>query len=205
MVKKNTVGTEMQIKKAAAKLFIEKGFDATSTREIADASGSNVALINYYYRSKQHLYEVIVMEAIGAFFEPMMPIFDNKETSLNDKFEELVGVYTDFLLKHRDLPLFVITEMRRNPDLVMKGIPLETLKQTSFYAQVVDKLGEDVGGLPYFGHLILNVLGMLMMPMLVAPVAKKMTGLDQQKFVEAMNIRKCMLPLWINTMAELAE
>ena len=53
------LSTEQKIKNAARKVFTEKGYAATRTRDIAEAAGINLALLNYYFRSKQKLFEEV--------------------------------------------------------------------------------------------------------------------------------------------------
>ena len=51
--------TDNKIFLAAEKLFAEKGFAATSTRDIAKNAGVNVSMISYYFGSKEKLFEEI--------------------------------------------------------------------------------------------------------------------------------------------------
>ena len=70
MAKKKKIddgSTEQKIKEAARKLFTEKGFDAVKTRDIAEEAGLNLALLNYYFRSKEKLFEIIMLENLGHF------------------------------------------------------------------------------------------------------------------------------------------
>lgn len=58
MAKKEKVrdlSTEEKILKAATKVFTEKGYAGTRTRDIAEEAGINLALLNYYFRSKEKL------------------------------------------------------------------------------------------------------------------------------------------------------
>lgn len=52
--------TEEKIIVAARKIFTQKGFSATRTREIAEEAGVNSALVNYYFRSKKNLFHIII-------------------------------------------------------------------------------------------------------------------------------------------------
>ncbi len=54
--------TEEKIKEAARRVFTQKGYAATRTRDIAEESGLNLALINYYFRSKEKLFDIIMLE-----------------------------------------------------------------------------------------------------------------------------------------------
>lgn len=82
---------------AALALFAEKGFAKTSTREIAQAAGANIAAISYYFGDKAGLYR-------AAFFEPMngvggspsdaIPLFDRPHFTLQ---ESLRGLLESFV------------------------------------------------------------------------------------------------------------
>ena len=56
---KKDISTEEKIKEAARKIFHKKGYAGTRTRDIAEEAGINLALLNYYYRSKEKLFELI--------------------------------------------------------------------------------------------------------------------------------------------------
>src|ERR1700681_3003787 len=89
--------TEEKIKEAARKLFTQKGFAATRTRDIAEEAGINLALLNYYFRSKQKLYDIIMIENFRQFIQGIsMNVFDEK-TSIQEKIEKIAIAYIDFL------------------------------------------------------------------------------------------------------------
>ena len=54
------ISTEEKILEAASKVFTEKGFAGTRTRDIAEHAGINLALLNYYFRSKEKLFEQVM-------------------------------------------------------------------------------------------------------------------------------------------------
>ena len=66
--------TEQKIKEAAKKVFQQKGFAGTRTRDIAEEAGINLALLNYYFRSKKKLYEIIMLESLREFFAGVLLI-----------------------------------------------------------------------------------------------------------------------------------
>ena len=73
---KMDVDTQTKIKNAARLMFHRKGFAATRTRDIAEEAGINLALLNYYFRSKQKLFDIIMMETMQSFFQAMA-VFDS--------------------------------------------------------------------------------------------------------------------------------
>src|SRR5688500_8674276 len=108
--------TEEKIRKAALKLFTKKGFAATRTRDISEEAGINLALLNYYYRSKEKLFELVMTEVLQNFFKGITGIFNDQETSLHQKIEIFVTRYTELLTQQPDLPLFIFHELRINPE-----------------------------------------------------------------------------------------
>jgi AcrR family transcriptional regulator len=106
------VSTEEKIKQAARKLFTEQGFDAVKTRDIAEEAGINQALLNYYFRSKQKLFDIIMVENFQKFVEQLIPIMGNEEMSLEEILTQVTGSYIDMLKQNPDLPFFILNEMR---------------------------------------------------------------------------------------------
>src|ERR1700735_4376874 len=89
---------EQKIKSAAKKLFTQKGFAAVKTRDIAKEAGINLALLNYYFRSKQKLFDIIMLENFRKFIHGIsLEIFDEKAT-IQQKIEKVTEAYIDFLL-----------------------------------------------------------------------------------------------------------
>ena len=68
------VSMEKLILEAAEKLFLEKGFDLTSTTQIAKEAGCNQALVHYYFRTKDNLFNMIFESKFNAFFQQ---VFDS--------------------------------------------------------------------------------------------------------------------------------
>src|SRR5882762_9031481 len=109
---------EEKIKEAARKLFTQKGFAATRTRDIAEEAGINLALLNYYFRSKKKLFDIIILESLQGFAKSLMDIFNNDKTSLEIKIETFAERHIDLLIKNPGIPLFILSELRENPDLL---------------------------------------------------------------------------------------
>jgi TetR/AcrR family transcriptional regulator len=59
-------GTRDDLLKAAAAVFAERGFDGATAEHIAERAGVTKAMINYHFRSKQRLYEAILLETFTA-------------------------------------------------------------------------------------------------------------------------------------------
>jgi TetR/AcrR family transcriptional regulator len=110
-MKKDT-STEEKIKEAAKTVFLAKGFEGCTSREIANAAGMNVALVNYYFRSKSQLFKLIFQSAVEDFMLSLVHVFKT-EQALEDKMRYFIEKEYEFLAKHQELPNFIINEMNR--------------------------------------------------------------------------------------------
>src|SRR5260221_2061461 len=134
--------TEEKIKAAAKKLFTQKGFAATRTRDIAEEAGINLALLNYYFRSKQKLYDIVMIENFRQFIQGISTnVFDEK-TSVQEKIEKVAIAYIEFLTLNPNLPLFIINELRGNPSKIAAQIDEEISPMRSHLLRQLQEAGK---------------------------------------------------------------
>jgi AcrR family transcriptional regulator len=132
---KRDLSTEEKIKAAAKKVFMTKGFDGCSVRDIAKEVGSNVALLNYYFRSKEKLFELIFEGAMSDFLQSMIAVFSS-ELSLKEKVEQLIDKEFSFFLEHPELPMFILQSLHQNKtDAPMPSHFLEPIAKTGIFEQ----------------------------------------------------------------------
>jgi TetR/AcrR family transcriptional regulator len=125
--------TELLILNAARKVFIEKGLDGARMQEIADEAGINKALLHYYFRSKDKLFEMIFQEELGKFFPKMVNLIASGDISLEDKIRTFVSNYITIFINNPFLPTFIIRELQRDPDnlklfFIKSGFDLNVIK-----------------------------------------------------------------------------
>lgn len=125
--------TEQQILVAARKVFIEKGLDGARMQEIADEAGINKALLHYYFRSKDKLFEMIFQEEIGKFLPKMLNLMASPEVSFEDKIRAFVDNYISIFINNPFLAPFILREIHRDPEnmknyFVRAGINVEHIK-----------------------------------------------------------------------------
>ena len=82
--------TEEKIKSAAKKLFTKNGYAAIRTRDIAEESGINLALLNYYFRSKKKLFELVMKENIHLFLGAMIENINNTPQTFDEQLDFIV-------------------------------------------------------------------------------------------------------------------
>lgn len=91
-----------------------KGMDGTRMQEIADKAGINKAMLHYYYRSKQLLFEAVFSNAF-SLLAPQMNKILNDDSSIEEKVKAFTNNYISFIAKHPYLPNFIIQELNQNP------------------------------------------------------------------------------------------
>jgi len=193
--------TEERIKGAAKKIFLKKGYAATRTRDIAEEAGLNLALLNYYFRSKEKLFDIIMLENLQHFIEGIREILNDKETTIEQKIGTIVSNYIDLLIQQPDLPLFVLHELRTNPKELISKIDREKFINRSYFMQQVRegiKEGKIAAVNPL--HFLMNILGLTIFPFVASPILQNIGGLKQQDFNVLMEERKKLIPVWIKAM-----
>ena len=143
-MKKNMIcpsqSTEERIREAATKVFLEKGFDGATSRDIAEAAGINIALTNYYFRSKEKLFLSIFDEMLQLFFQGMIEIMD-KPVSLREKITELINHDFQLCKDNPSLSIFVMNEIHRNPDRMASCIGvMKAVHQSMFEDQLQQEI-----------------------------------------------------------------
>jgi AcrR family transcriptional regulator len=185
--------TEEKIREAARKVFTRKGYAATRTRDIAEESGINLALLNYYFRSKEKLFEEVMLEKVQEFFGTLSPIVNDTTTKLEVKVELIVCCYIDMMTKTPDLPIFILSEIRKKPAFFGTKIPVKLLFQQSSFIKQLREKREDLNPI----HFLMSLLGMTVFPFVAQPLLTA-TGLTNEKeFSKLMAERKKLVPLWI--------
>lgn len=189
------LSTEEKIKEAAQKVFIKKGYAATRTRDIADEAGINLALLNYYFRSKENLFELIMMEKLGKFFGAIAPVLNDSTANLEVKIATVASNYIDLLMANPDLPLFILSEIRNNPERFVSKLPITKVVDSHLLKQLAEKR-PDINPL----HFLMNILGMIVFPFIMKPVFHASAVLNEKNFFARMEERKALIPKWVNAM-----
>ena len=204
MAKKDTLlkkdfTSEEKIKNAARVVFHKKGFAATKTRDIAEEAGINLALLNYYFRSKKKLFDLIMLESLQGFIGSMKDVFNNETTSLENKIEALVDNYINLLIENPDIPLFIFSEVRTNPEELVSKIDIKKhVLKSYFFKQFQSHLKEGKIAAIHPLHFLMNIVGMVVFPFIMSPGIIAIGEIKQNEFNNLMIQRKELIPKWIN-------
>jgi AcrR family transcriptional regulator len=174
MVRKKDQNTEKLILEAARTVFEKKGFEGARMQEIADEAGINKALLHYYFRSKEKLFDTIFREAFNNFWPSIEAEINGKDATVKDLIKGVVNAYTNMLRKMPFLPGFIVGEINRSPERV-EGLLRATGIKPDFVIGII-KNGIDRGEIIAIDprELIINIIGLSIIPYLSRPVLWRM-------------------------------
>ncbi len=171
---KNDQKMELAILEVAERLFLEKGFKLTSTTEIAKQVGCNQALVHYYFRTKNNLFNSIFEQKFKLFFQGIFEMKNLSKLQFQDKLKYIIEAHFDLLKKNPRLPALILNELSRQPEQVnilrekLRKIPEELMIEFNTELQDEIKKGNirDITLLDLIYSMIaLNVSIFVMMPL----------------------------------------
>ncbi len=176
--------TEDKILEAAKNVFVTKGMEGARMQEIADEAGINKALLHYYFRSKERLFEAIFSEIIKFAFPKITRIAQSDETFAT-KLEQVIDAYIDLLIKHPFIPGFVMKELNRDPSGLFKIVMKFGLNPQVIFDQI--QLAMDRGEIIQMQprHLAANIISMCIFPFAARPLISFILFKDDQVALDA--------------------
>lgn len=189
--------TEEKIIASAEKLFYQKGKAGTSMQDIANDAGINRTLLNYYFRSKDQLFEAVFRKAMGNLVPDLAALLQT-DIPFHEYVPEFIEKTIDTMLEHPQIPIFVLQELSSNPQRMPQIIKEMGIDPEKAIAKM-----EASGMVPSIGamdpkQIILNLLSLCMFPFAAKPVVLDILFKgDNDAFVKAMEERKLLLPEYI--------
>ena len=169
---------QMAIIDAAQKLFAVNGFDGTSVRDIAQEAGVNVAMISYYFGSKEKLMEAVFEQKSNDTRIKVENLLLNEHLSHIEKVDILIEDYVDKFIAQQQFHRIMIREQLVEKDTAVACLIYE-LKKRNLYS--IKKLIHDG---QKNGKFKKNIDIALMMATLVGTVSQMITS---QLFYKEMN------------------
>jgi AcrR family transcriptional regulator len=200
-IEKNA-STEQKIKEAAKRVFTQKGYAATRTRDIAEESGYNLALINYYFRSKEKLFDIIMLEQIQAFVQSIFIPLNDRSTTFFEKIDIIVGHYIDMLIKNPGAPIFMLNEVKTDPQKLIARLGMDKVSMEFYIVQQWKEYAAHHKLTINPLHIMVNMVAMTVFPFVASPLLKNRTGITDEQFNTLMEERKQLIPMWIKGMIE---
>ncbi|MEM6376641.1 MAG: TetR/AcrR family transcriptional regulator [Bacteroidota bacterium] len=179
----------------ALKHFVQKGFAGARTQEIAKEAGVNKAMLHYYFRTKDKLYQEVLQQTINKIL-PRLAKAMTSEGSFMERTEHLVHSYIDILVENPELPLFVMSELSQKRE----SFTDEVKRQTGYFPAIfsfIEQMNDEMDSgqirkIPPM-QLLMNILGMSVFPFMAKPMINNVFGIADEQFIILMEERKKLI------------
>lgn len=173
--------TENHILVAAREVFISKGFEGARMQEIADHAGINKALLHYYFRSKEKLFEAVFSEVASNLFPAMKQMLE-AELELKEKITFFVRIYLKALHENPFIPAFIINTLNTNPDNFLKYIKKSGLNPRLLQKQIDEEAGRGMIRMIKAEHLVVNIIAMCIFPFVARPIVQSIFDMNNDEY-----------------------
>lgn len=192
MVKK-PLTSEARIMVAARKVFHKKGFEGSRMQEIADNAGINKALLHYYFRNKENLFNAVFREALQEIFAKLFQIA-GRNISFEEKIRMIFHDYISFLQKNSYIPGFILAEIRQNPDKLARIFKSANISPATLYEKMKESVWDESVKEMDYKNFIINILSLCIFPFAARPLLQKIFDFSDDGFDEFIEMRKEKLP-----------
>ena len=187
------INNENLILEAAERLFLEKGFALTSTTEIAKEVCCNQAMVHYYFRTKDKLFEAIFEKKMKKIFAPFLQDFDF-DMPFEQRLTRLIESHFDVIKENPKIPFLFFNELLTNPARV------EALKSkiSELPKSVISKINNELQAEIEKGNirsmstmdLLISIVSLNVTIFLLSPIVKNVANMKDEDFKSIIENRK---------------
>ncbi len=189
--------TEKKIFNAAHEMFTQKGMDGAKMQEIADLAGINKALLHYYYKTKEKLYETVARAVIGKAIPVIRQILEGDQP-LEEKIRYFIDFYIRLISRNPFIPLFIISEINKHPERFFESIfPKELPHPELFFQQVDAEIAARHIRPINPKHLIINIISLCVFPFVGKPMIRLVLGMSPEDMHLFMAERKTQVTSFV--------
>ena len=176
-----TENTESQILNAAREIFIAKGLDGARMQEIADLAGINKALLHYYFRTKEKLFEAVFTEVAANLFPAIKQVLV-AELAIKEKITFFVKVYLTGISENPFIPSFVINTLNSDPDRFLKYLMKSGINFSPLQNQIDKEAALGLIRPVKAEHLVVNIVAMCIFPFVARPIVQTMFSMNNDEY-----------------------
>ena len=185
--------TEEKILEAAKVVFMKYGLYGARMQDIADTAKINKALLHYYFRNKEKLFDKVFEGALSKFFE-MMDVFSKNDISIKARLMVYIDNVVDFYSEYPQMSMFIIKEIGNNPEVFREKVQLAKKNKTMKFIQVLEEAVKS-GEIKKIDTTIfmMNIQSLCSFPFLASPIFKhslKAQGKDWEKDFSTEKLKK---------------
>ncbi len=187
------IATEQTIKQAAKKVFLLNGLKGARMQTIADEAGINRAMLHYYFRSKDKLFEVVLEDAIGEMNDRMGTIASS-DSDIFDKIEQFITQFSEQAMQNPEFELFMMNEFRLNPEYFEKLMQSsKTGKSIRAFITALEKASENKEIIGEPNQIFLTVMSVCIMPFSAMTMMRAIMGKNEADYLQLLQDRKAIL------------
>lgn len=188
-VQKKEDATFELILNTAKNLFFKEGKFNATTQEIADAAGVNRTLINYYFRSRNALFDLVFKEAQKEEKEKQKIIF-YQDLPFKEKLERFMDYFFEEAKEYPYKEIYIVTQMNQQS--------LYCPEDKEHHHQLRDKFHKEIQAEMNKGniqemkpiHFILNLISLMSFPTGMRPFLQQGLELSDQEYEQIITERK---------------
>lgn len=190
----NPNDTESRILQAAEREFFEKGYAGARTASIAEAAGVTHAMLHYYFRTKDKLFERIVSEKISILGNIIISAIGDEDLTLEDRIRQGIERHFDFIAANRDLPKFIVNEVLTRSDT----IDMMKCNAQNIVNNLLNSLQHEIDAYAAKGlcrqvnarMLLIDIVSLNVFPFMAAPIVLGAIGDSYNSYDEFLALRK---------------
>lgn len=184
--------TEQQIKEAAKKLFFKEGRFKATTQEIADAAGVNRTLVNYYFRSRDILFDQVLRDAKEAMTSRLKTSAGEDDIPFRMRIERFIDVVMEHSFTYPYMDIYMVSRM--NDDFNHKNDIIADIKRNDDLKLFLKLIEEEMskGKIKKMApvQFLLNLMSLLIYPVIVQPLFKKVLQVNDRQYQHLLKERK---------------
>lgn len=190
----NLQSSEARILQAAEKEFFEKGYAGARTVSIAEAAGVTHAMLHYYFRTKDKLFEQIVAGKINMLGDIILSAIGDGNLPLEERIRQGVERHFDFIAANRNLPRFIVNEVLSRPNHIeiMKRNALHVVNNllSSLQGEIDEYAARGLCRKVDARMLIIDIVSLNVFPFMAAPIVYSAIGDSYSNYDEFLAMRK---------------
>ncbi|MBB3188145.1 TetR/AcrR family transcriptional regulator [Microbacter margulisiae] len=185
--------TEKVILETAERLFLEKGFAMTSTVEIAREAGCNQAMVHYYYRSKENLFQSIFEQKLKLLMSSFEET-NQKEINFEERLTQIIGSHFEMIRANPKVPFLIFNELITNPSRIDSLKEKMGSRTLSVFMQLQNELQTEIdkGNICQIDmiDLAFSIISLNVMLFLGSPILRIITKMEDAEFESLIEHRK---------------
>ena len=178
---------ERLILEAAEIEFLEKGYKSAATTAIAKRAGVTHAMLHYYYRTKEQLFQKIFKEKVQTLTQMFNVIFEQNH-DFTETLRLVIETQFNFVSKNPQLPMFIFREIQSNKE--NREWAIKTLFPHLFpFISTIEKvlnieIAKGTVRPISIQNLLMNIVSINISTFVALPVLKETMHLDSNEALE---------------------